>query len=147
MVPEALPQSKIPTKNPQPARAGARQPDSPAQVLEGSRPRALQQLGLDAAEHVAAGTVWVAISAYGREQAHRVGFGDDVAAAVGLVVDDGDGPYPAGDAIADPLAGATAAAAATAALRGPGLPARCLDARCLSPCRPPGGGRRGRGAA
>ena len=86
-------------------------------VLEGSRPRALRQLGLDAAEAIAAGTVWVAISAYGRDQAGRVGFGDDVAAAAGLVVDDGDGPYPVGDAIADPLAGATAAAAATVALR------------------------------
>ena len=30
MVPEAPPQSKIPTKNPQPARAGARRPASPA---------------------------------------------------------------------------------------------------------------------
>ena len=30
MVPEAPPRSKIPTKNPQPARAGARRPVSPA---------------------------------------------------------------------------------------------------------------------
>jgi crotonobetainyl-CoA:carnitine CoA-transferase CaiB-like acyl-CoA transferase len=60
----------------------------------------------------------VAVSAYGREQPLAVGFGDDVAAAAGLVVDDGDGPYPVGDAIADPLAGVTAAAAVSAALRG-----------------------------
>jgi hypothetical protein len=86
-------------------------------VVEASRPRALQQLGLDAAGYVAAGTVWVAVSAYGREQPLEVGFGDDVAAAAGLVVNDGDGPYPVGDAIGDPLAGATAAAAVSVALR------------------------------
>lgn len=86
-------------------------------VIEASRPRALRQLGLRAEEYVAAGTVWVAISAYGREEEDRVGFGDDVAAAAGLVADDGDGPYPVGDAIADPIAGITAAAAAAAALR------------------------------
>jgi crotonobetainyl-CoA:carnitine CoA-transferase CaiB-like acyl-CoA transferase len=66
---------------------------------------------------VATGTIWVAISAYGRDEGDRVGFGDDVAAAAGLVVDDGAGPYPVGDAIADPLAGVTAAAAASVALR------------------------------
>ncbi len=86
-------------------------------VLEASRPRALQQLGICAEEYVATGTGWVAISAYGRDQPDRVGFGDDVAAAAGLVVDDGDGPYPVGDAVADPLAGVTAAAAATFAMR------------------------------
>ena len=67
---------------------------------------------------VAMGTIWVSITAYGRESGDRVGFGDDVAAAAGLVVDDGDGPYPVGDAIADPLAGVTAAAAAGTALHG-----------------------------
>lgn len=85
-------------------------------VIESSRPRALQQLGLDASQYVATGTVWVAISAYGRNRPEYVGFGDDVAAAAGLVVDDGNGPYPVGDAIADPLAGVTAAAAAVTAL-------------------------------
>ena len=86
-------------------------------VIEASRPRALRRLGLNAEECVAEGTVWVAISAYGRGEEERVGFGDDVAAAGGLVRDDGDGPYPLGDAIADPLAGVTAAAAASVALR------------------------------
>lgn len=87
-------------------------------VIEASRPRALARLGLDAAEFVARGTIWVSITAYGRSEENRVGFGDDIAAAAGLVVDDGAGPYPVGDAIADPLAGVTAATAALAALRG-----------------------------
>lgn len=90
-------------------------------VLEASRPRALAQLGLDAERAVARGTSWVSITAYGRAEpdAMRVGFGDDVAAAAGLVCWDGETPIPAGDAIADPLAGAVAAAAASAALSGP----------------------------
>ena len=87
-------------------------------VLEAARPRALEQLGVDAAEVVASGTSWVSITAYGRDEANalRVGFGDDVAASAGLVCWDGDRPIPVGDAIADPLAGVVAAAAAAAAL-------------------------------
>jgi hypothetical protein len=42
----------------------------------------------------------------------RVGFGDDVAAGAGLVAWEPDGPIPAGDALADPLAGAVAATVA-----------------------------------
>jgi hypothetical protein len=75
-----------------------------------------------------------------------VEFGDDLAAAADLVVDDGDGPYPVGDAIADPLAGVTVAPAARRAACGPRLPAGRLDARYRGACRPPGGGR-GRCAA
>ena len=90
-------------------------------VLEASRPRALRQLGLDAEEYVAAGAVWASLTGYGRagEDAQRAGYGDDVAAAAGLVAYCGDVPYPVGDAIADPLAGAYAAAAVAAALLGP----------------------------
>jgi hypothetical protein len=90
-------------------------------VLEASRPRALRQLGLDAAEYVAGGAIWASLTAYGRtgEDAHRIGYGDDVAAAAGLVAHCGDVPYPVGDAIADPLAGAYAAAAVAAALLSP----------------------------
>jgi crotonobetainyl-CoA:carnitine CoA-transferase CaiB-like acyl-CoA transferase len=90
-------------------------------ILEASRPRALRQLGLDAAEYVAAGAVWGSLTGYGRagEDAQRAGYGDDVAAAAGLVAYCGDVPYPVGDAIADPLAGASAAAAVAAALLGP----------------------------
>jgi hypothetical protein len=80
-------------------------------VLEASRPRAMQQLGIDAEACVARGAVWASITAYGRTRPDRVGFGDDVAAAAGLVNIGPDGPYPVGDAIADPLAGVYAAAA------------------------------------
>jgi len=90
-------------------------------VLEASRPRALRQLGIDAAGYVAGGTIWGSLTAYGRtgEDAQRIGYGDDVAAAAGLVAYCGDVPYPVGDAIADPLAGAYAAAAVAAALLSP----------------------------
>ncbi len=87
-------------------------------VLEASRPRALRQLGLDAAEYVRTGTIWVSITAYGRGVGDelRVGFGDDVAAGAGLVTWLDSVPVPVGDAIADPLAGVHAAAAAIVAL-------------------------------
>jgi hypothetical protein len=90
-------------------------------VLEASRPRALRQLGLDAEEYVAAGAVWASLTGYGRtgEDAQQAGYGDDVAAAAGLVAYCDDVPYPVGDAIADPLAGAYAAAAVAAALLSP----------------------------
>jgi hypothetical protein len=74
-------------------------------VIEASRPRALARWGLDPAR---APATWVSITAAGRA-ADRVGFGDDVAASAGLVARDGDGPVFAGDAIADPLSGLTAA--------------------------------------
>lgn len=87
-------------------------------VIEGSRPRALRAWGLQAEEAVARGTTWVSITAAGRAS-DRVGFGDDVAAAAGLVALDRDGlPVFVGDAIADPLAGLTAAALA---VREPGV--------------------------
>jgi len=82
-------------------------------VLEGSRARALRQLGVRAEEVVARHDVtWVSITAHGR--AHdRVGFGDDTAAAGGLVV---DGCFVA-DAVADPLTGVHAALAAWSGVR------------------------------
>ncbi|WP_308251856.1 CoA transferase [Pseudonocardia sp. KRD291] len=87
-------------------------------VIEASRPRALRGFGLDADAEVARGATWISITAAGRDS-DRVGFGDDVAAAAGLVVQDADGlPVFVGDAIADPLTGLTAAARA---LTGPGL--------------------------
>ena len=82
-------------------------------VIEASRPRALAGWGLSAEEAVAAGTTWVGISAYGRtgDHAQRIGFGDDVAAAAGLVAVDPESGTTVfcGDALADPLAGMTAA--------------------------------------
>lgn len=86
-------------------------------VIESSRPRALQQLGIDAHDVVASGRgrTWVSITGYGRsgDAARRVAFGDDAAVAGGLVVRDGEGrPAFCGDAIADPMTGLFAAAAA-----------------------------------
>jgi hypothetical protein len=92
-------------------------------VIEGSRPRALEQLGIDARSVVRDGPqVWVSITGHGRAGANamRVGFGDDATAAGGLV-DWVDGiPHFVGDAVADPLAGLTAAVAAVEALDGGG---------------------------
>jgi crotonobetainyl-CoA:carnitine CoA-transferase CaiB-like acyl-CoA transferase len=89
-------------------------------VIESSRPRALARFGLDARAAVAAGTTWVSITAYGRDR-DRIGFGDDVAAASGLVCREASGtPLFCGDAIADPLTGLTAAVLAASAPPGGG---------------------------
>jgi hypothetical protein len=89
-------------------------------VLEASRPRALAQLGIDPAEMVGdeGPHTWVSITGYGRAgpDAERVAFGDDAAAAGGLVAWDGDQPVFCADAIADPLAGMVAADACLRAL-------------------------------
>ena len=85
-------------------------------VVESSRPRALRQWGLAAEEVVTEGTVWLSITARGRDS-DSVGFGDDVAACAGLVVREGDDLVPVGDAIADPLTGVVAAVRAVTALQ------------------------------
>ena len=79
-------------------------------VLEASRPRVMQQWGMDVDEVVAAGTAWVSVTGHGRRGPHcnRIAFGDDAAASGGLVVP-GEPPMFVGDAIADPIAGLTAA--------------------------------------
>jgi hypothetical protein len=84
-------------------------------VIEGSRPRALDRLGIVPAEIVAKrpGAVWLSITAYGRCGPWRdwAGFGDDAAVAGGLVDLDAAGvPSFVGDAVADPLTGLLAAA-------------------------------------
>lgn len=87
-------------------------------VIEGSRPRALRQLGIDRDAIMAErpSLIWVGITAHGRD-ADRVGFGDDAAAAAGLLAWDRAGrPVFVGDAIADPIAGLTAAVGAMAAI-------------------------------
>jgi len=95
-------------------------------VVEGSRPRALAQLGIDAAKFVAdnAGLTWVSLSGYGRREpeANWVAFGDDAGAAAGLASMTGgpDAPLFCGDALPDPLSGLHAAVAALAAWRGGG---------------------------
>ena len=86
-------------------------------VIEASRPRALEQLGIDAAAEVARGAVWVSITAYGRSASGRVGFGDDVGAAAGIHAGDHVAPIFCGDAIADPVSGLYAAVSTLAALR------------------------------
>jgi len=83
-------------------------------VIEASRPRALAQLGLSAAELAARGGVWLSITAHGRwgDAGERIGFGDDAAVAGGLaeaMTQAWGEPLFAGDAIADPLTGLTAA--------------------------------------
>ncbi|MET0829248.1 MAG: CoA transferase [Microbacterium sp.] len=87
-------------------------------VIEASRPRALRALGIDAHAAAERGAVWVSLTAYGRSGADgmRVGFGDDVAASAGLARWGSDGPYPVGDALADPLTGVVAAHATVQAL-------------------------------
>ena len=91
-------------------------------VIEGSRPRALDRLGIVPAEFVAkrSGSVWLSITAYGRCGPWRdwVGFGDDAAVAGGLVDHNGSGvPSFVGDAVADPLTGLVGAALVADAVR------------------------------
>ncbi len=85
-------------------------------VIEGSRGRALDQLGLgpDDVAH-RRGAVWLTITGYGRSSPW-VAFGDDAAVAGGLVAWDEHGPVFCGDAMADPIAGMTGAWAVLAAL-------------------------------
>jgi CoA-transferase family III len=92
-------------------------------VIESSRPRALQQLGIHAArllDDPDGPDVWVSITGHGREGggANRVAFGDDAAVSGGLVSRWDGEPFFCADAIADPLTGLTAAAAGLEALLG-----------------------------
>ena len=93
-------------------------------VIEASRPRALRQLGIDGPAIVQDGgpRVWVSITGHGRagDSADRVAFGDDAAAAGGLVVWRGEDPLFCGDAIADPLTGLAAADACLQSLQAGG---------------------------
>jgi hypothetical protein len=86
-------------------------------VVESARPRGLEQMGIvaiDALCQARGPSVWVSITSHGRgpRQCDRVGFGDVAAAAGGLVASDGYGPCFLADAVADPLSGLVAAAAA-----------------------------------
>ncbi|HEX4504785.1 MAG TPA: CoA transferase [Alphaproteobacteria bacterium] len=87
-------------------------------VIEGSRPRALEQLGISAAELVGEreGLTWVGITGYGRtgEAANWIAYGDDAGVAAGLSTLLPDGPIFCSDAVGDPLTGLHAALAAYA---------------------------------
>jgi hypothetical protein len=85
-------------------------------VIESARPRALAQLGIDAAQIVRGtpGLVWLSITGHGAEgdAGNWIGFGDDCGVAGGLTAAlrraSGMSGF-VGDAIADPLTGIEAA--------------------------------------
>jgi len=90
-------------------------------VIEGSRPRALRQLGIDAEALVRCqpGLTWLSITGHGRGAPREqwVAYGDDAAVAAGLsaLLHEATGEQLiVGDAIADPLTGLHAALAAWA---------------------------------
>ena len=84
-------------------------------VIEGSRPRALEQIGIDARQMLRDGEVdiWLSVTGYGRDS-NRVAFGDDAAVAGGLC--DTTAPAFTGDASGDPLTGLAGAVGILAAL-------------------------------
>jgi hypothetical protein len=107
-------------------------------VVTSARPRAFASLGLSP-EVVFAGNpslVWVAITGYGwtGASAQRVAFGDDAAAAGGLVRWTPEGePHFLGDALADPVTGLTAAIGAMVAYAdGGGCLVDVAMARCAA---------------
>jgi hypothetical protein len=88
-------------------------------LITSARRRGLASLGLDPHRMAQAnpGLIWVAISGYGWEDARdRAAFGDDAAAAGGLVRWSDGVPQFLGDALADPVTGLAAAAGALRAL-------------------------------
>jgi crotonobetainyl-CoA:carnitine CoA-transferase CaiB-like acyl-CoA transferase len=94
-------------------------------IIESARPRALAGLGIDARAAAGRGATWLSITAHGRtdEAANWIGFGDDAAVAGGLAAAMRQGwgeSLFAGDAIADPLTGITAAFAGWASFRAGG---------------------------
>ena len=86
-------------------------------VIEASRPRALESMGASfaAARERGWSGVWLTITAH--DDTERVGFGDDAAAAGGLLAAGDAGPMFCADAVADPLTGTVAAAVALRASR------------------------------
>ena len=93
-------------------------------VVESARPRALEQMGIRAAELVrrTPGRTWIAITGYGRRAPMRdwIAYGDDAGVAAGLsdLLRRASGQTVfCGDAIADPLTGLHAALLAWLAWR------------------------------
>lgn len=89
-------------------------------VIEAARPRALEHLGIDVRSALTRGRtrVWASITGHGRTPPgrDRVAFGDDAAAAGGLVSGPSTLPVFCADAIADPTSGVVAAAGVLDAL-------------------------------
>jgi len=89
-------------------------------LITSGRPHALARKGLteEAVFALKPGLIWVAITAHGwrGHAAIRVGFGDDAAAAGGLLAGSPSAPRFMGDALADPLTGLEAATHALEAL-------------------------------
>lgn len=89
-------------------------------LITSARPHALARLGLTEEALFARNPdlLWIAITSHGwsGDKAMRVGFGDDCAAAGGLVEWEDGEPHFLGDAVADPLTGLTAATLALEAL-------------------------------
>jgi crotonobetainyl-CoA:carnitine CoA-transferase CaiB-like acyl-CoA transferase len=87
-------------------------------LVTSARPAALARLGLEPAHYPH--LIWVAITAHGftGPGSSRVGFGDDCAAAGGLLRWHHGEPAFLGDALADPLTGLEAALAVLAGQRG-----------------------------
>ncbi len=106
-------------------------------LITSARPRAFGALGLEPDEVFAAnpGLVWVAITGYGWTAGPaRVAFGDDAAAAGGLVQWTEQGaPRFLGDALADPITGLVGAVGALKALaEGGGVIVDAALARCAA---------------
>lgn len=89
-------------------------------LITSGRPHALARLGLEETRlfGLNPGLLWIAITAHGwrGDAAMRVGFGDDCAAAGGLLRWDDATPNFIGDALADPLTGLMGATLALEAL-------------------------------
>jgi len=96
--------------------------DNARVMITSARPHALARRGLDEERVFARNPelLWIAITAHGWRgvAAMRVGFGDDCAAAGGLLHWEDDRPHFIGDALADPLTGIMAATLALEALEG-----------------------------
>ena len=107
-------------------------------VITSARPRAFAGLGIEPADVFAANSslVWVAITGYGwaGSASERVGFGDDTAAAGGLVRWTAKGePRFAGDALSDPVTGLAAALGALQGVAaGGGVLVDAAMARCAA---------------
>lgn len=113
-------------------------------VIEGSRPRALRQMGIEAQAILEDNPplTWVSITGYGREPGveNHAAYGDDAGVAAGLshLMHEATGERMiCGDAIADPLTGLHAALAAWGSFRSGGgrlvgVSLRDVVGHCLS---------------